>query len=178
MIATGIAGDLGAFKRCRTVFDQRNAIQARARAYIGELVRAAFGKAIRDLDLVVGQYRYGEMCGIAKHRETCCIERLTPQDQGWVERHRTEGIGGQSVGLAAGIDRGDHGDARNEDTQDIAQFARIKSWLAHLTALARRRATGLAMWAERVCRRALMPHRKLLTKAMMVALTSLGMVVA
>ena len=49
------------------------------------------------------------------------ILRDIPEDQGWLQRHRAEAVGGNAAGVAAGIATGDHGDAGGESTEAVPE---------------------------------------------------------
>ena len=123
VVATGVGGLGATFQMRRAAVDQGNAVDPGRDGDCGEAVGPASGKAVGNVDLVLGQDVHHKTAGPAVSRETAGVDAQAPDDQWRVERHRVEGVGRHADGSARVVKRGDYRDAGNESTQAASQFA-------------------------------------------------------
>ena len=92
-----------------------------------ELVRAAAADGRAHITLVVGEDRHAEPARAAHLGPARRRLADAQQDEGRFEGERGEGLAGEADGFARiGVQGGDHGDARGEVAEDIAERGRVQ----------------------------------------------------
>src|SRR5258708_31937789 len=123
MVAAVVARLVAAFEMRGAAGDPRRAVVGHDVRHIEEAVVMLAGEALGELDLVRRQYVDDEMRRLLEGGQALPIERLAPQHQRWLERHRGEGIDGEADRLAVPAPRRYDWDASGEGAERVAGIA-------------------------------------------------------
>lgn len=123
MVSSGMARDVAAFETGAAMTQQRHPIQALVDVETRELVVDPGCEHLRQVLLLGREDIHGVVFAGFEYRQAGKMPGHAPHDQGRIERHRVEGIDGQTDRLAIGGTRRDHRDSRGEHAEGVAEGA-------------------------------------------------------
>ena len=115
-----------AFEQGQAVLEDRAAAEAGLPGDAGELVGGGAREVVGDVALVGGQHVDREVVAALEAGQRQRGPVQAPEHERRVERDGGERVRGQALALAVGGERRDHGDARGEAAERVAELARVE----------------------------------------------------